>query len=426
MANTVALSSVRPPAGAIARLVDGHPAFRHWTPGQLGQLEGHCRLQRVGGGDLLLQRGSLDPFVIFLLEGQLLLSDGTSSREVTADCSDAGFPVARLRPALFDVSAREPSRLLLVERSVLARLTEQGSQPARRVRFDLFAPPVSGSWQDHPLVAELYRAMEAGQLRLPVIPNIALKIQKALENEDYEVRDIARILAADPVVSARLLQLANSPVFKGMSSCDSIQSAVVRLGINKVRNLVLALSSSQLFQTDEPLIRKQLGAVWRHLLVVGALTAVLARRVAALDSDLALLVGLLHEIGKIPILQAAARYPDLMQNPGLLQDILSALGPSLSMATLEQWQIAPPVVQAAERQHQWSYEHDGPTDYSDLLIVAHVYSYKSAPEQLSLPPLTEVPAFRCITGSDLSAQESLEILREADAESRALKQLLTG
>ncbi|MEM1434157.1 MAG: HDOD domain-containing protein [Pseudomonadota bacterium] len=426
MPESVALSDVRPPTGAIQRLVDGHPAFRNWSAEQLAELEGHCRLQRAGAGDLLLQRGALDPFVMFLLEGQLLLSDGTTSRRVLAGSSDAGFPVARLRPALFDVAAEEPSRLLLVERSVLARLTEQGSRPAQRVRFDLFAPPVSGSWQDHPLVPELYRATENGQLRLPVIPNVALKIRRALENDDYEIRDIARILAADPVVSARLLQLANSPVFKGMSSCDSIQSAVVRLGINKVRNLVLALSSSQLFQTDEPLIRKQLSAVWRHLLVVGSLTAVMARRVDALDSDLALLVGLLHEIGKIPILQAAARYPDLMTNAGLLQDILSALGPQISMATLKEWQIAEPVVQAAERQHQWSYEHDGGADYSDLLIVAHVYGHKSSPDQPPLPPLTEVPAFSRITGTELTAQQSLEILREADAESRALKQLLTG
>lgn len=412
--------------GTLQRVLSGHAAFAAWSDEQLAALAGHCRLLEADAGATVLAQGAVDPFVCFLLDGALLLRDANGAeRQVATGTAEQRFPIARLRPALFDVVAERASRLLLVEQSVLSRLSRQGFTPTRRVRFDLFAPPVAGSWQEHPLVTDLQRAMDGQTLTLPVIPAIALKVRRALAKDDFQLKEIARILAADPVISAKLLKVANSSAFAGQTSCDSLQSAVVRLGVDRIRNLVLALSSSLLFTATEPFLRARLAAVWRHLLSVGAFTAVLAKHSGRLNADLGLLVGLLHEIGKLPILHGAARYPEFQDNPGLLEDILAALGPAVSRATLEQWGIAEPAVLAAERQHQWSYEHDGEVDYSDLLLVAHVYAEPSS-SALVMPPLTEMPAFSRITGNRLSAQESLGILREAVTESRLLKQLLSG
>ncbi|MEM9743348.1 MAG: HDOD domain-containing protein [Pseudomonadota bacterium] len=414
------------------RVLRGHPAFVHWTKEQIAALDGHSRFDRAGPGDLLQRKGSIDPFILFLIDGALLVSDGAGlARRVTTGSDDVRFPVARLRPSLFDVASEADSQLLKVEQSVLQRITASGFEPAPRVRFDLFSPPVSGSWQHHPLVDDLGAARDAGALELPVIPAIALKVRQALAREDVQMKDVARIIAADPVISARLLKVANSSLFVGRSPCDSLQQAVVRLGVNRVQNLVLALASARLFSPTDGALKQRLGAVWRHLLKIGSLCAALARLSQKLDPDLALLVGLLHEVGKIPILVRAMDYPDLRDTPGLLDDILAALGPQLTVATLSAWGLADAVLGAADRQHQWNYDHEGDVDTVDLLLVAHVFdsgaqSGTHADSAPMMPPLTEIPAFSKITGRDLTAQESLTVLKDAQAESQALRSLLSG
>lgn len=413
-------------AGNLRHRLQSHPAFAQWQREQFAALDGHSQVLEARAGEQLLEPGSVEPRIHFLLSGCVELRDADNNiHRIDAASVDARYPIARIRPALYGITCVAPSVVLLVEQSVLRRLARDFTHRPRAPRFDLFAPSTSGSWQDHPLVAALQQASAAGQLRLPVIPGVALKIRRALTNENYQLSDITRIVTADPVISARLLQLANSPMFRGQSNCDSLQSAVLRLGIHRVQNLVLALASAGLFRSDHPLIKTHLLRTWRHLLDIGSLTAALARLEGSLDPDLALLTGLLHEIGKIPVLERAVSYPDLLEQPAMLEDILEGVAPLISAATLRQWQLPEDLITASERQHQWSYDHDGPTDHADLLLVAHVYGARDAREQRALPRLDETPAFARITGARLSAQQSLQIINEAAAQTGALKALLS-
>lgn len=414
------------PASGLRRRLASHPAFSAWDPAQFAALEGHSAVIEAAPGTRLLAVGSIEPHIHFLLQGSVRLTDSDgSTHTINATDPDAGYPIARIRPALFSVECTTPATLLRIEQSVLRRLQAQRTGVSRSARFDLFAPLGDGTWRKHPLVNALHTALRERTLRLPVIPGIALKVRRALTSDHYQLSDITRIIAADPVISARLLQLSNSPVFRGQAACDSLQSAVVRLGINRVQNLVLALSSGALFRSEHAQIKDHLLRTWRHLLDIGALTAALARLNGALDPDIALLTGLLHEIGKIPILERAAAYPDLLAHPGLLEDILTGLGPELSAATLAQWQLAEGIVTATTHQHQWSYEHEGATDYLDLLLVAHIYALRSAGQARALPRLDETPAFAKITGSALSARQSLQIINDAAKRTAALKSLLS-
>ncbi|MEM1231950.1 MAG: HDOD domain-containing protein [Pseudomonadota bacterium] len=415
----------RPRAGTLQRLLGNHPAFSHWPGTQIALLEGHTQLRELAPEETLLSLGSTEPFIHFLLQGSVALTanDGVE-RLVTEGSPDAAHPIARLRPAMYAVCARAPSLLLCVEQAVLHRLAEAAPKARSRARFDLFCASVGGTWQDHPLVAELDAAIAAQQLALPAIPAVALKVRKAIADENFQLSDLARVISVDPVISAKLLRLANSALFRGVSDCDSLQAAVVRLGVNKVQNLVLALATAGLFQAQDPTIKRLLAGTWRHLLDIGTLAAALARLGGRLDADVALLAGLLHEIGKLPLLERAARHPDLLAHPGLLDDIMAGIGPVVSVATLRQWRLPEPLIDAAEHQHNWGHEHAGDTSYTDLLIVAHLHASTHDREAHGMPRLTETPAFSRVTGARLSASESLGVIREAAQATGDLKALL--
>lgn len=409
------------PVNALRAELDAHPFFYDWPLERIEQVVDHAHLVSANPGEALMALSELKPHIHFLCCGALTLTDREGHvRQVSAHEPDARFPIARLRPSNYDVRAASAARLICVEQSVLRRFDSALGQ-ARYLQPGI---AVAGSWQAHPLVIEVLRASASGNLSLPVIPAIALKVRRAVARKDYSIAQVAQLITADPVISAKLIKIANSALYQGATPCQSVQTAVVRLGVGKVQSVVLALSSATLFDEQSPAIRPRLVALWRHLIEIAGLSAALAKLNGDMDDGIALVTGLLHEIGKIPILQRAQSYPDLLDQSGLLTDIVNGLSPTVSANTLRQWQLPEPVIDAVEQQGNWTYDHAGPCNVTDVLLVAHVLALAKAGELEQLPRLDETPAFEKITRERLSAKVSLQVLDEVRQRAGELNSLL--
>ena len=405
-------------ARSLKKYLTIHPFFANRN---LADVMEYAELIHAEPGECVVEFDDLNPHIHFLAAGELALQDRDGRvRHVKAGDADAHFPVARLRPSSYEVTATTRVSLIAVEQSVLRRMNAD----ARRAHFVQTGAAVAGSWQAHPLAIEVLKASSAGTLALPVIPAIALKVRRALSREDYAIGQVADLIATDPVISTKLLKVANSALFPGAATCQSVQAGVVRLGVKKVQSVVLALSSAALFNEQAPSIRAQFAALWRHLIEIAGLCASLAKLNGEVDDGSALLTGLLHEIGKIPVLQRAQSYPDLLEQPGLLADITNGLGPLVSTNTLRQWGLPDPIVDAVTQQGNWTYDHDGPCDITDILLVSHVLSLAKAGAREQLPRLDETPAFEKITKQRLSPKLSLQVLQEVEQRAAELKSLL--
>jgi len=267
--------------------------------------------------------------------------------------------------------------------------------------------------------------MRGGGLAIPPMPGIAVKIRRALEKDDYSMAGIAAIISADPAIAGRLTRVANSAIFGGQSACQSVQDALVRLGIQRAQNIVLTLATRDLFVAKAPHLKDRMLKRWRHAIDIAALCAVLAKMTPGLDGDRALLLGLLHEIGGLPVIREAEAFPDLADTPGVLDEILSGLGPEISVAVLEQWGFQEDFRQAAESQSNWYLDHEGPADYADVLVVAHLHALVKDRAFHRLPRLDETPAFQKLALGLLSPQLSLLVLDEAKTHIQELKGLLS-
>ena len=82
------------------------------------------------------------------------------------------------------------------------------------------------------------------QLNLPSLPNIALKLQREMRN-DIGIAESAKIVQLDPAITARLIQVANSPIYLSAQPVKDCLTAVNRLGFNATRNLVISVSMKQ-------------------------------------------------------------------------------------------------------------------------------------------------------------------------------------
>ncbi|GAB4320804.1 MAG: hypothetical protein Kow0074_11400 [Candidatus Zixiibacteriota bacterium] len=127
-------------------------------------------------------------------------------------------------------------------------------------------------------------------------------IMRMTANLETEVEDLTRILSTDPALSAKVVQLANSPFYGSRHTITSLHQAIQILGFATVRSLAVAASAYGLFRKEETEGTEQ--ELWRHSLAVGLASRLVARRVGSPEIEEEMfLTGLLHDISKLILLQ---------------------------------------------------------------------------------------------------------------------------
>jgi putative nucleotidyltransferase with HDIG domain len=152
------------------------------------------------------------------------------------------------------------------------------------------------------MAAIVVKRVEADRLVLPTLPVAADKCLQLMRDPDVNLKTVARTLERDPLLAARVLRASNAAAFGGQS-VSSIEAAVARMGVQKLKVMLIDASARKVFESRDTRIAEAFRQLWEHSLAV----ALLARDIAALcsagDPDIAYLAGLLHDVGK-PVLGA--------------------------------------------------------------------------------------------------------------------------
>jgi len=140
--------------------------------------------------------------------------------------------------------------------------------------------------------------IQADVRRLRPLAGNVVRIIKILE-EDAGAKTISDMISLDQVLSAQVLEMANSALLGYGPTCTSIHEAVMRLGFDRVRTLVLAAAASGPLKRRMTGYRLAAGELWHHSVSSAAAANVVAKVVAYPDPEEAYVVGLLHDIGKV-------------------------------------------------------------------------------------------------------------------------------
>ncbi len=130
---------------------------------------------------------------------------------------------------------------------------------------------------------------------LPTVPKIVQELIESFNQEDISIEQVARKLAADPVLSARMLRLANSAYYHVSRSIGTVDDAMAMLGFVTVRTLVISSGLTSGFKNMPGI---DLARFWKYSLNTAAVARWLAKHVHA-NGDLAFTVGLMHGIGEL-------------------------------------------------------------------------------------------------------------------------------
>ncbi len=242
-------------------------------------------------------------------------------------------------------------------------------------------------------VNELIEDLENGSLQLPTLPEVALRVRDVVDDENASANQIADIIAQDAALSARLLQVANSPLYRGRQEIDRLSMVVSRLGNKLVRNLVTSQVMKQMFQATNEMVDQRLRGIWEHSVQVAAIARVLAGNTPGVMPDQAMLAGLLHDIGTLPILYRAEERDELLDTPGLLDDLIARLHTRIGGAILKHWKFPDMLVAVAAEHEDLERNHAGPADLIDVVQVANLQSHMDTDHRLADVDWSTVSAF---------------------------------
>ena len=179
-----------------------------------------------------------------------------------------------------------PGRLLALAHNVVqkpASSRELGGLLTRAERIRALLPEPS------------VRAVVGRLKSLPHAPRVYSNLMKATESGGKSASDIAQIVAQDPAITAKVLQLANSSFFRTGKAIATVEEAVIQLGLVVLRNLVLSVEVFSQTPKLPPSSGLSIEGLRRHALAVGRLASRMSPTPAL--SPLAFLTGVLHDIG---------------------------------------------------------------------------------------------------------------------------------
>ncbi len=239
---------------------------------------------------------------------------------------------------------------------------------------------------------ELRTAIDDDSLVLPSLPEVALKIRDAVEDVDSTAEQVATALCQDASLSARLIQVVNSPLYRPRNPIDDLQMAITRLGLSLVRDLVMNLAMKQMFQSTSVILDKKFRSVWGTSVDVAAISQMMSMTMNDISREQALLAGLVHNIGTLPILMIAENDDDLFNDEVALSFVINELQGTVGEMILKSWNFSDSLVDVVKHCHSFSYSGNNSADLVDLVQVSLLQGGFVTEQQLP-EDWSTVPAF---------------------------------
>jgi len=413
-----------PKSTTLVRVLGQLQPLQYLPAEALARLADEAQIEEHPPGTVIFRRGEHDPWTRYVLSGEVQLSasePGHAKRSLVGvgDQGAVGEPLGWHQPPSYAAISHSEVRLIpLPKRSIEQYLA--AARPAEPVVETVDPDRESVGVR---LFHALFQDLQNGTLALPTVPDIALRVRRAVNEDEVSPAGLARIVQIDPAVATRVVQAANSALYgRGGSRVDTLTAAIQRLGLERTREIVTAVTLREVFSSRHPLLNRRMNGLWRRSTLVAASAAVLARTLPGFLPDRALLAGLIHDIGAVPMVGHAYRYPELADDDSLLEATIDAYSAPVGELILRRWHFPDDLVQIPARTATWERSQDGDGDYADLVSVA-LHQVDRDPAQ---PPLSSLPAAIALGLERVGSDRIRSVLDEARGEVADIQGVLLG
>jgi HD-like signal output (HDOD) protein len=192
-----------------------------------------------------------------------------------------------------------------------------------------------------------------------MLPEVAIKALAVARDPDAPLRSLAGIIERDAALATGILRLVNSPLYRTGRTIESLDQAVIRLGLRECQNLIITVSMRNLHSKLPASKKQRCEALWQHSFVTGAICRQLNQKLTLGFQGQEFACGICHDIGRLLVAVGAPAYFDLVdpmdfqEGPNLLareDDILGTTHTQLG-AWFAQLNELPDALTAAIEHH---------------------------------------------------------------------------
>lgn len=154
------------------------------------------------------------------------------------------------------------------------------------------------SWLDN-----IFKDAMSGRFLVPTVPSAMAVIKRLMHQDGSSLRQMSGIIELEPALALNVISTANSSLFYGMPPVNTVSDALVRIGLNEARNLMVTYVYKTLFKTNQLALHQVLQSWWEHSLLKASASKSLAGHLGMKNENYAYLAGLLSDIGMPALLQ---------------------------------------------------------------------------------------------------------------------------
>lgn len=256
---------------------------------------------------------------------------------------------------------------------------------------------------------DLIQQIKDDSLVLPSLPEVCLKVRDVAEDIESSIPQLADLIIQDAALTARVIKVANSPLVRTPSEVTDLVTAISRLGINFTSSLAMGLAMEQLFQATSDVVDKRMRSLWHQSTEVASICHVLASHYTKLHAEEALLAGLIHKIGALPVLKYAEDNNALLNDGLALDKLIEKLHPVIGTHILKAWRFPREILNVPSQYLKFDREIDQ-VDYVDLVTVAVLQIHANSDHPYAKLDWNEIHAFERVgLDPEMDIAEAIEL-----------------
>jgi len=223
---------------------------------------------------------------------------------------------------------------------------------------------------EKPLIQLIEEHLSAELHDLPVFHNVAVKLQQLLSTRSFEIDDIIELIGEDQSLSSRVLKVANSSYYAGLTKIATIKDAIIRLGAQEIANMAMLASQFECYQSTDETLNRLMQSLWGHALACAVGAKWIARKSGypGLASE-AFMGGLMHDIGKLALLKVLDDIRNKNETSAIYSDqlvceIMRAMHEEVGYKLMKSWNFPDFYCDITNGHHKTDF------DQSNILLVA--------------------------------------------------------
>lgn len=223
------------------------------------------------------------------------------------------------------------------------------------------------------MLEDIARELE-GEVTFPICFDVVVRLRKVLNDPDVSIAQVVTMLSAEPLISSKLLQLANAAAVNvGGNKIRDLRGAVERLGLKTVRSVAISTAMRQLLLAKDMVCFSDLmTSLWEHSLQTASAAYVIAAKLTRINPGEAMLAGLIHDLGAFYMLYRAAQYEELRVRPDTVRYLIIHWHESIGDSLFHALDLDEGLITALRDHDQPRPVPPVPKNLGDVIFVANI------------------------------------------------------